>query len=303
MIQQDTTQLINESIRVLSSTLPVKHHAIMKIDTTSVVDTLKSVVQLPSGHFDIPYLFKTDTQQYADSTMMFDSFKSLIHLPRGFEGLSIPSLPQTENWVFAVLIFLFFIFVLSLSQSYGTILETAKTFFQVKERSSIFSNTTINDFRHRFFLILFSTGVLSLYAYLITKGSTSVFTIKEYGYFLIATSLYLGLKSIIIDVLGYIFIDPNNLKMAKISYFNIISFLGITLFPLLIFDIYAPVYIQNAIRIISLIICLIGCILIIIKLFQIFLHKIVASFYILLYLCTLEFLPLIVLFRVYNLII
>jgi len=302
MIQKDTTQLINESIRVLTNTLPEKHHAVMKADTTSVVDTLKSVIQLPSGHFDIPYLFHTHAQQYVDSSMMFESFKSLVRVPHGFEGLSIPSLPQTENWVFGIVVFLFFLFVFSISKSYGTIPETIKTFFQVKERSSIFSNATINDFRVRFFLLIFSTGVLSLYAYLILNGSNSAFSIIVYGYFLIVTSLFLVFKSIIIDLLGYVFIDPRNLKMAKTSYFNIISFWGIALYPLLIFKIYAPVYLQNTIKIISLIICLIGCILIIIKLFQIFLDKIVASFYILLYLCTLEFLPLLVLFRVYNLI-
>lgn len=302
MIQQDTIQLISDSIKALSTIPPVKHHALLKVDTTMVADTLKSVVQVPVAQFEIPYFFLPKTDSGVDSTMIFETIKSIVHVPHGFLGIPLPSLPQTENWVFSILIFLFFIFVFSISRSSGLILETVKTFFQLKERSSIFSKTTFNDFRFKFFLILFSIGVLSLYAYLIIHGSTSEFSIKEYGYFLVVTSLFFGIKSLLLDLLGYVFLDPKSLKMAKTSYFNILSFLGIVLFPFLILHIYMPGSLSYLIEIISLIICLIAFILIIIKLFQIFLHKTLASFYILLYLCTLEFLPLIALYRVYYLI-
>jgi|GEM_PF-420863 len=302
MIQQDSIQIISDSIKTLSVTPPVKHHAILKVDTTMVADTLKTVVQVVDKHFDIPYLYLPNTESGIDSTFMFDTVKAVAKIQRGFEGIPLPSLPQTENWVFIALLLLFFLFVFSISQSSGLIMETVRTFFQVKERSSIFSKVTINDFRFRFFLISFSTGVISLFAYTLLHNPSTAFEIREYLYFIVVTTLFFGIKALLIDLICYIFFDPRITKMAKNSYFNIISFLGITLFPLLISYIYMPVYLSNITETISFVICLIGCILIIIKLFQIFLHKTIASFYILLYLCTLEFLPLLALLKVYQLV-
>jgi hypothetical protein len=269
MIQQDTIQALNDSTTAIPDSLA-------KLDSIARFDSLKAIA---------------------------DSLKALARIPKGFLGIPHPSLPQTEWWVFLILLILFFLLVFSISRSGGLIAETAKTFFQVKERSSIFSKATVNDFRLRILLTIFSAGVLSLYAYLVIFNPVNPFSIKTYSYFLMITGLYLGIKSLFIDLLGYVFLTPPSLKMAKDSYFNIISFLGVILYPLLVLQIYVPDKLYNSIGIIGLIACLSGCILVIIKLFQIFYHKIVASFYILLYLCTLEILPLVILYRVYKLIV
>jgi len=269
MIQQDTIQALNDSTTAIPD-------SIARLDSLARVDSLKAVA---------------------------DSLKAIAQLPKGFLGIPHPSLPQTENWVFIVLLILFFLLAYSVSHSASLISETAKTFFQVKERSSIFSKASVTDFRFRLLLIIFSTGVLSLYVYLIVFMATNHFSIKTYGYSLILTGTFLGIKSLLFDLIGYVFLTPASLKMAKESYFNILSILGIILFPLLILQIYIPVDYSNIPEIISLIACFGACILVIIKLFQIFYHKIVASFYIMLYLCTLEILPLIVLYRVYKLIV
>ena len=247
-------------------------------------------------------LAKLDSVAVSDSLRAVDSLKTIIKLPQGFVGIPHPSLPQTENWVFAILLVLFFLLVYSVRQSIGLISDNIKTFFQVKIRSSIFSKATVNDTSFRFFLVIFSIGVLSFYACLLNHNSSKSLSIKEYGLFLFATSLFFGIKHLIFDLIGYIFLNQVSLKMAKEAYFNVISFLGVVLFPMLFLHIYAPHQISGVSDIISFIICILSIILIIIKLFQIFFQKILASFYILLYLCTLEFLPLIILFKVYELI-
>lgn len=272
MIQTDTIKGIIDSAKVLTTDTLPKLDSLVKADSIATVDTIKAVVHVAP-------------------------------VPTGFVGIPLPSLPQTDGWIFGILLLLFLLFVLSTSQSPGIIFETIKTFFQVKERSSIFSKKTIVDFRFRFFLILFSIGIFSLYAYLVIQNPSTLFSIEKYGYFLLITTVFLGLKSVLFDIMGYVFLEPKSYKMAKASYFNVFSFIGIAIFPLLILRIYTPYFLNNLPDIISLFICLIGYILIIIKLFQIFFHKTVASFYILLYLCTLEFLPLIALYRVYQLIV
>ena len=269
MIQQDSIQAFSDSTSAIPDSLA-------KFDSLARVDSITAVAEW---------------------------FKAVARLPKGFIGIPHPSLPQTENWVFCILLVLFFLLVYSVSTSTGIIAETIKSFFQVKERSSIFSKATVTDFRLRLLLVLFSTGVFSLYIYLLIFKPESQFPIKTYGYFLIITGLFLGIKSVMIDVIGYVFLSPSNKKMAKESYFNIISILGVGLFPLLILQIYIPAGYYHITEIISLGMCLGACILVIIKLFQIFFHKIVASFYILLYLCTLEILPLIILYGVYKLIV
>lgn len=239
----------------------------------------------------------------ADSIRIADSIKAIISLPTGYIGIPHPSLPQTEAWVFAILLCLFLLMTFSISRSAGLLNDTIKTFFQVKERSSIFSKATINDLRFRFFIIVFSIGVISFYLYLAINQNNKEFSFIKYGYFYLITALFLLLKSFLFDLIGYIFLDHASLKIAKESYFNILSFAGIVLFPVLLLRIYTASEFIPLVDTIALIVSTIAFILVIIKLFQIFLHKIVASFYIMLYLCTLEFLPLMALYQVYQLII
>jgi hypothetical protein len=269
MIQPDTIKLLTDSTKGLSSDSAAKLDTILRVDSTQLLDTVKAIIQAPRGHLGIPH----------------------------------PPFPQTDVWVFGVLLFLFVLLIFSISQSSSAISETIKTIFQAKERNSLFGKTTISNFRFRFFLIEFSVGVISLYAYLFFLTPGTSFTILKYGYFFLATSLFFGLKSVLFSILGYVFFDFKDLKMAKESYFNIMSLLGVALFPIIIFQIYLPYNIESISQIISLVLFVIAYVFVVIKLFQIFFHKIVASFYILLYLCTLEFLPLFALYQVYNLIV
>ncbi|MFA5044485.1 MAG: DUF4271 domain-containing protein [Paludibacter sp.] len=306
MTFRDTLKLLVDSIKALPVDPQVKHLPMPKTNSTvgldAAVDTLKSVI--PAAHKEFPHVLSGPvTEPVIDSTTIHDTIRSVVHLPRGFEGILHPTIPQTETWIFITLLLLFFLIVFSLSRSKGMIQEIVQTFFQVKERSSLFSKTTINDFRFRFFLILFSIAVFSLYAFLALNGSTTEASITKYGYLLLITALFFGAKSLIIDLLGFTFLDTNSLKMAKETYFNILSILGIVLFPLLILQVYAAGSLSYLTEIISLIVCILGLILIVIKLFQIFFNKIATSFYILLYLCTLEFVPLYVLYKVYQLIV
>ena len=75
------------------------------------------------------------------------------------------------------------------------------------------------------------------------------------------------------------------------------------LFPILILYTYQPENWQYPLEMATLILIGIFYIVLIIKLFQIFFHKSIVSFYLMLYLCTLEILPLIILFQVYRLLI
>jgi len=244
----------------------------------------------------------SDSISRADSLAVVDSIKAIAKIPTGFIGTPHPSVPHTESWVFLIFLGLFFVLMYSLNRSFALVSDTLKNFFQVKERSSIFSKATVNDSSIRLMMTIYSIGVLSFYACLLQHNYDKPLTLSEFGLFLLATNAFIGIKYLSFDLIGYVFLNHINLKLAKIAYLNVLSFLGIGLFPFLFLHIYASEYFSGIADITSLILCICAAILIIIKLFQIFFQKILASFYILLYLCTLEFLPLIILFRVYKLI-
>jgi hypothetical protein len=305
MIQQDSIHSISDTLKTLSTSLPVKHHVVLNVDTVAVVDTLKAVVQKPHTGFEIPYLYlqKPDTSTF-DIVHMYESFKPAVtKFASGFEGILHPLLPQSTNWVFCVLSALLLLLIISFSNASAFILEDIKSYFQSSERPNLYRKTTLNDFRAQFLLIIFAIGVISLFAQLHIYETSTDFELIDYAYLLGITVLFFCLKYIVIQVIGFVFLDPKVLSLAKFSYFNIVSLLGVFLFPLLLLRIYAPINLHYWIDIMSIAVCALAYILITIKLFQLFLHKIVASFYILLYLCTLEFLPLFILLKVYQLIV
>ena len=243
-------------------------------------------------------IMRVDSIMRADSIALADSLR-LAKLTRGFEGIPHPSFPESESWVFGTILFLFLMMVVSFLRSSGWFYESVRIFFQVKDRSSIFSKTTINDFQSRFILILFSVGVLSLYGYILLIPSGKPFEITQYALVLGVTLLFYIFKFLSIEVLGYVFLEKQSLKIARESYFNLLIYLGIVLFPLLIFQIYFPLWLNDYTVYISLVVCVLLFVLLIFKLFQIFFQKAVTSFYLLLYLCTLEILPV---FLIYSII-
>ncbi|MBP6635426.1 MAG: DUF4271 domain-containing protein [Paludibacter sp.] len=243
-------------------------------------------------------IMRVDSIMRADSIALADSLR-LAKLSRGFEGIPHPSFPESESWVFGTILFLFLMMVVSFLRSSGWFYESVRIFFQVKDRSSIFSKTTINDFQSRFILILFSVGVLSLYGYILLIPSGKPFEITQYALVLGVTLLFYIFKFLSIEVLGYVFLEKQSLKIARESYFNLLIYLGIVLFPLLIFQIYFPLWLNDYTVYISLVVCVLLFVFLIFKLFQIFFQKAVTSFYLLLYLCTLEILPV---FLIYSII-
>ncbi len=246
-------------------------------------------------------LATVDSINRMDSIHVADSLKLVLQKPTGFIGIPHPSLPQNESWVFIALFILFIFLVFSMTRSSGLIADSIKTFFQVKERTSIFSKASVTDSRFRVFLITFSVLVISFYIYTLLFESHGVFSFIKYLQFLVVTILFFGFKALTFLIIGYVFLDNTSAKLAKESYFRVVAFLGIVLFPLLIFQVYVPVGLMKIDSWISFFVCISAYILITIKLFQIFFHNIVAFFYILLYLCTLEILPLFALYRAYQL--
>jgi hypothetical protein len=221
--------------------------------------------------------------------------KSKVHItkvvvpPSGFVGTPRPSLPHTESWIFVAFLLVFIVLVVS--RAVTVVYEAAKSFFQVKERISIFNKTTISDLRTKLLMVVYPILVFSLYAFFIYHKPNKEYELIYFGYFFALFSLFFLLKYVLMTIVGYVFVDVKSSKMFKENYFNVVVFTSFFLFPFLVVRVYASDYLISVTELLSVVICVFSSGLIIFKLFQIFLDKTVVTFYILLYLCTLEILP------------
>lgn len=217
------------------------------------------------------------------------------------ECLPLPSLPQTESWVFITLSGLFFLLVIALRAYPSLVTEELPSLWRVKERSSLFSNPEGYDSRLRVLYIIFSFGTIGLYAYTsMFRPESGHFEFVRYLHFLALTLVFFLQKNIFMRLLSYTFFDERIRQLCFSSYYNIVSILGMVLFPLLVIRIYAIPPIAQIAQTASIITCLLAATAVILKLFQIFYSKLLDFLYILLYLCTLEILPLAALFLSYR---
>ena len=206
--------------------------------------------------------FKTDSA--SDSVNKLLTKPQVLHTrviipPRGFVGVPRPSLPYAESWIFVTFLIVFIVLVVS--RAVTVLMQGAKSFFQVKERISIFNKTTISDMRTRLLMVVYPILVLSLYTFLLFHKPSQDYNLINYGYFASLFFLFFVIKYFLITVVGYVL------------------------------RVYGPDFLVHATELISIGICVLSYSLIIFKLFQIFLDKTVVTFYIMLYLCTLEILP------------
>lgn len=228
-----------------------------------------------------------------------DTIHAINHF-EGFEGILHPSSPQTENWVIVLLIVLLSILLVFLSRYPSFITENIQNFFKIK----IDKYRTNIETRYSFiysFIFLFSIGVFSLYAYILFYNPSEGFLFSRYFCFCGITFAFFILKYIFIQLIGFVFFESNIFTVLKANYFNTFYFFNIILFFLVILQIYFPVYDIKWTLYFALILGILALTGIVIKLLKIFSHKKFVYFYILLYLCTLEILPLIALFRIYEL--
>lgn len=219
------------------------------------------------------------------------------------EGILIQPSYQQNNWIFGFLLLFFLVSVYGINRSYSWLSDAIINLFKVRTRSSIFSKSTLINFQSKLLLIILSSGIISLYLY-IYFTSSDTFQITNYLFCLLASIIFLGIKYVLTNLTGFVFLDQELFRNGKEQSLIFFTFTGLLIFPILLLRIYLSdwidvVYFDKT----ALLIWVFMLLFISFKLFQIFYHKILDFFYIMLYLCTLEILPVIGLFHAYKLII
>jgi len=217
-----------------------------------------------------------------------------------FEGIAHTSNPHAEPWVFAVVLGLFLMLVVAFGRSPAWITESVKRMIRNRRDSGLFSGSTVHDFQTRLLLTIFSTATNILFLYS-SNFSSQYFSFSIWMVLMLATGIFLIVKNWLVVLIAYVFMIEEEVKKARIYYFSIYSFLGICTYPLLILKLYLNnTDIGIVLFYIVLIVAIVLYLLFVALLFQIFYRKILDLFYILLYLCTLEILPLTGLFLAFR---
>ena len=205
------------------------------------------------------------------------------------EQLTRISSPASEAWVAWVMLLLIMILLLIEKSQRRLLLNSVKSIFTVKERESMFSELS-SGILTEVFVHVYRILVIAMTIYLISYiGGT--FSLLVFAELAMCVALVAVFKYVVARLLAYVYFDQRRLQVAVRQYSELLSIFTVLAIIPLMFSV--TVFALNTTWVIiwagALYLLFLICITI--KLFRLFFNKKFACFYILLYLCTLELLP------------
>lgn len=237
----------------------------------------------------------------------FFSNDSLLHPElrgglTGVSGIPVPYTVKADDMLTSLLIGCFIIALLAFSKSRRFIARQVKSF--VHEPSALVTEVTetTNEFRFQFFLVLQTCLLSSVLSFLYTRDTVGdVFMLPSlYHLMLIFFAVYVGyfvLKELIYGAVNGIFFGKSVTSRWFRMHIFVVSAEGVALFPLVMFQAYFDLPLQNAVIYVGLVIILVRILLAYKAYVMIFKQKSLVL-QIILYLCALELMPLLTLWGV-----
>lgn len=222
------------------------------------------------------------------------------HIPymEGIEAEMRPELPGYNSGVMAILIGLFLIITLNF-RHYSTFLKTfTQNLFSVRQRANMFDeHSTTNEARVLISLILLTCvceGIL-LYTLFITKGLATDNLVGVSVMSGVAATYYI-LQLCAYRTVGYVFTTRRRSVMWMKGFNASQSLLGITLVVPALLSLFNPSA-APVLLTISTVLYIIARIIFIYKGFRIFYNNSLALVYFILYICSLEIIPLLIIYK------
>lgn len=223
----------------------------------------------------------------------------------GVVGQSIPYLLHNDEWVTGILLLCFFVTSYVFSSGKALFFQSVRRLFFNHEINHFFHPQATVDTYCLLFLNLQAClllSVLMLKCMLDAPGSTLVSMLtpsvasRLLGGFTGLAILYMIVKRFSYKFVNWVFFDKAKNSLWLKAYFFVISILGILLFPVTLLVVYGnlPFYVNVAI---PAFLFFLANLFFIYKCFSIFFRQSHGSFYLFLYFCTLEVLPLLVIWK------
>ncbi len=214
------------------------------------------------------------------------------------QGVFIPETIKSNEWVLGCLLACFFMTSLVLSQWKATIKLGFREFFSTHERT--FSEQSSNDIYMKIMLIsqfCILLAILSCF-FLVAIGSVEMLTFLPEYLLIVACCMlsFIGVKWMIYKFVNWIFFNTTKCRQWITSYFFILYMMSLVLLPVTFVFLFVDLpFLSIKITAILVIICLI--ILLFYRAFCIFFNNFHGLFYLIVYFCTLEILPLLVIWK------
>ncbi|WP_293050063.1 DUF4271 domain-containing protein [Paludibacter sp.] len=225
----------------------------------------------------------------------------------GFEGKVAPQGLFSYDTSSGLLLFITLIYSYLLFRSKAVARGSFNSIFKKqRERSSIFEpEITAPELRFRMLVRALGVIGLSVYAYSfvagLVPGANNLMALILLIGISVGVMLLLWIKYILFSFLSFIFFDKKQTAPFVSAYFTTIFGLGVFLLPMVAFQTLVALSFVPWLQIMSIIACIIAILLILYKIIQIFWLDYYSIFYIILYLCTLEILPILVAIRAIQL--
>ncbi len=221
----------------------------------------------------------------------------------GMEGTPIPYRLPADNVVSGCILLCFFMLAYVFGNGKQYLIHQVKELFAVRERGNLFAIETGSDMRYRLLMVGQTTLLLALFL-LDYSRDVSLPLFRMYPSWLLL-GCYVGivllayvLRLLLYTCTNWIFFDIKKNETWLESYSLLYSFLGIGLFPLALFVIYFELsYLVTLIF--FLLILILAQVVMFYKCFNIFFNKTYGFFYFIVYFCTLEMIPLLLLCRAF----
>ena len=197
----------------------------------------------------------------------------------------------SEPWVAWTMLLLLLLLLIANYFQKGLVIGSFRSLTAAKERESLFSDVTRNT-AGDICMFIYEVSIVGLCIY------TMLFRGADFSFpgFLIAVGLVCTLsavKYLLIRLTCYVFLDKNALPAMMLHYSNLYIVVTTLLYPVLLLALFAPFMTYFATLILLSIIAFMALAIWFLKAFRLFFTNFLASFYIFLYLCTLEIAPLI----------
>lgn len=213
----------------------------------------------------------------------------------GVEGELLPEFMGANDWVTGIILACFLMMAYALAVGKNFLLQWMHDFFLTRERSSIFNQETAGDVHCRFFLLLQTCLLVAVLLCHRQYAEASPFGIPLSLLVCVSLLFAFGLgKVCLYGVVDWIFFNNSKNALWVESYLFVYALSGIFLFPLVLLVVYLGLP-PMATAIYCLILFVFANLLLVYKCFSIFFNKNYGVFYLIVYFCTLEILPVLVL--------
>lgn len=229
----------------------------------------------------------------------------MMNGPGVIGGELTPYLLSDDEWITGILIGCFVITACVLSQGKILLLQSLRKLFLTHEIGHLFHKQPAID---SYFLTLLTLQTCLLVSILLLKFQSDGFVISTterlttsassilLACYSLMTVLYCIAKRYIYKFINWIFFDKAKNNLWTDAYFFILSIFGMLLLPVTLLAVYGNLPFHLSI-IIPVFLFFLMNLIFIYKCFSIFFSQLHGSFYLFLYFCTLEILPLLVVWK------